>query len=331
MLEIVEYEEKYSVRWDKFVLNSSINGTFLQTRRFLDYHPIGRFEDASFLIMQGSNIVAVIPACVVSNDRGKHLYSHKGSTFGGIVLDRMKYDISTFEEIYPLINRFFESKRYQTVSLSMSSDIFSEQRMDLFDYYFYKDGWSVQNEVSCYIDLEKSPDDLSSIMSVSRRRHYKHSLVNGLVFNELKSREELEEFYDILSRNLLKYDAKPVHTLEELLEFKNDRLSNETSFWGVYSNERMLLAGAMLFGFKKDVYHTQYLAQNPDTIGSRLYPMEFLDGNLIRKARELGYSKFSFGTSTLDSGKYLNVSLALFKEGFGCDYCNNKTYYKVYN
>ena len=51
-LEIVKYEDKYQEAWDQFVLKNSVNGTFLQTRNFLNYHPEGRFVDASVLVMQ---------------------------------------------------------------------------------------------------------------------------------------------------------------------------------------------------------------------------------------------------------------------------------------
>ena len=49
---IVSYEKKYEVKWDDFVLNNSINGNFLQTRRFLNYHTEGTFEDASLLFFK---------------------------------------------------------------------------------------------------------------------------------------------------------------------------------------------------------------------------------------------------------------------------------------
>lgn len=48
MLEIQSYDSQYEAMWDQFVLESTVNGTFLQTRRFLNYHPEGRFQDASF-------------------------------------------------------------------------------------------------------------------------------------------------------------------------------------------------------------------------------------------------------------------------------------------
>lgn len=43
----------------------SCNGTFLQTRNFLNYHG-NKFKDTSFAIYKGQGtIVAVVPACLI--------------------------------------------------------------------------------------------------------------------------------------------------------------------------------------------------------------------------------------------------------------------------
>ena len=60
-LTVERYESKLQERWDSFVMEHSVNGTFLQTRRFLNYHPKGRFEDSSLLVMNNGNILAVVP------------------------------------------------------------------------------------------------------------------------------------------------------------------------------------------------------------------------------------------------------------------------------
>ena len=329
MLEVIKFSKELEERWDQFVLNKTINGTFLQTRRFLNYHPLERFIDASILVMQGTSIVAVIPACEVNDKEGKHFISHKGSTFGGIVLAYEKFHVTDMEDLFPVINEYFDNNGYNSVSLSMTSDIFSKKNQDLFDYYFYKDGWKASNEICSYIDLNHKGCSFIDNMSASRRRDYRKSLLNGLTFRKLESYDDIKGFYQMLSDNLKKYNAVPVHTLDELLEFKNYRLKDEISFYGVYLKEE-LVSGAMIFSFGNQVFHTQYLAQNPETLRSKLFPMEYLNCSLIQLAYESGYKFFSFGPSTLNEGRYLNVTLASFKEGFGCDFCNKWTYKKVY-
>ena len=39
--------------WDQFVIEKSMNGTFIQTRKFINYHPANRFEDCSLCVRKG--------------------------------------------------------------------------------------------------------------------------------------------------------------------------------------------------------------------------------------------------------------------------------------
>ena len=56
------YREEDIDRWDSFIRDSSINGNFLQSRRFLSYHPKGRFEDCSLLYSdKKGNLRGLIP------------------------------------------------------------------------------------------------------------------------------------------------------------------------------------------------------------------------------------------------------------------------------
>ncbi len=325
MLEFIKYENKYEDRWDRFVLEKSRNGTFLQTRRFLSYHPTERFTDASLMVLQGGNIAAVIPSCEIVDDGKKCFFSHKGSTFGSIVLDEDRYNISFFEEFFPAFEAFLKKSGFEKAVLKNTSDLFCKRSMELLDYFLYQNGYEQFNELGFYIDMVSSPDEITELLSGSRRRDYRYSLKNELQFVRLEKDQEVRDFYCILCLNLARHNTTPVHSIEELLEWKNIRFHREIDFYGVYHQEEMI-AGTMLFYFENRVLHTQYLAQNAQY--AKLYPMNFLNVNLIQLARERGFEKFSFGISTENHGKVLNKGLALFKEGFGCDFCINRTYLK---
>ena len=83
---LLPYDPSWDERWDRFVMKGSANGTFQQTRRFLSYHPQGRFEDASLMVLDGQELVAVCPAAAQMVGRSAMLRSHPGSTFGGLVI-----------------------------------------------------------------------------------------------------------------------------------------------------------------------------------------------------------------------------------------------------
>ena len=61
------------INGDYFVENESMNGTFLQTRRFCYIIQKKRFEDCSLLLRKKGNLVAVCPACVVKEEGEKNI------------------------------------------------------------------------------------------------------------------------------------------------------------------------------------------------------------------------------------------------------------------
>lgn len=324
-LKIIAYTDDMKKRWDSFVMNESINGTFLQTRRFLGYHSPGKYRDASLLVLKGNSIVGVIPACDEMQNNKRCFYSHKGSTFGGIIVGKPGYNISFFDAAIPALEKYLKDIGYESILYKQTADIFSQYSNDLADYFFYKYGYRKFDEISFYVDIEQAPENLLSVLSASRRRDFRYSLKNELEFIKLKTDEEIKDFYHILCHSLQKFHVQPVHTLDELIEFKNIRLEEIVEFYGVFYKGRMV-AGTMVFLFKNDVLHTQYLAQEQEY--AKLYLMDFMNYRLMELTREKGVKKFSFGISTEERGKVLNKGLALFKEGFGCRYCVNRSYEK---
>ena len=81
MITISKYEKKQLDEWDQFI-NASNNGTMFQKQRFINYHIDRKFVDNSLIIKKNNNIVAVLPAAIKNNI----LYSHPGSSYGGLVL-----------------------------------------------------------------------------------------------------------------------------------------------------------------------------------------------------------------------------------------------------
>ncbi len=325
-MDLIPYEKQWADKWDRFVLTESVNGTFLQTRNFLNYHPIERFVDNSLLFVKGNNIVAVLSANICEEDNRKRLYSHRGSTFGGLVLGKAFKKISALEPIMQLLENYLQSNNIAEIELKMTSRLYAPEETGLLDYFLQLYNYSVTYEMGYYIDFISYADDIESNFTASIRRDYRTSLKNAFAFKELHTDAEIAGFYDVLCENYQKFDKLPVHTLDELLYFKNVCLKDIVRFYGVFKGDAMA-AGSMVFGFDKRVFHTQYLACRHDMLS--LFANNFLYRNLIVAAKELGFAKISFGTSTLEQGKVLNKSLAQFKEGFGAREYVNSTFRKT--
>ena len=327
-LEIILYDKEYEEKWDDFVINKSINGTFLQTKRFLNYHKDNYFQDNSLLIINGTNIVAVIPAHIIYSPQKKTLCSHLGSTFGGIVLDKHCCKISYIDVIFTKLQQYLLKENFTDILLKQTGRIYQKVDSEILDYYFFLNDYSHFQEVGYYIDYNRYNNDIISNFSASTRRDYRYSLKNEFIFKELSTLDELEKFYKVLCDNYRKFAKTPIHSLKELIDFKFNRLTNEVKFFGVYYEEE-LIAGSMVFLFDKRVFHTQYIAvlQNKTNI----FVNEFLYKNLIELAKKSGYRYLSFGTATLNNGKIFNRQLAQFKESFGTYGYINKIYYKNLN
>ena len=325
-IRIEEYDPSLQEKWDKFVLNASYNGTFLQTRRFLGYHPEDRFHDHSLVAYKGtSDILAVIPGCICEAEGARQFVSHPGSTFGGLVISEAFYDLDDVEELLDAFEGYLRAQHFNGATLRQSSRIFCSKSNDLLEYLYFNHGWTVRDELSFVIDYDGYDEEVIANFTSSRRRGYKKGEKGGLQFRKLSTDEEIAAFYEVLCANLRKFDTTPVHTLDEIYDLCHHRLADVIEFYGVYCGD-VLAAGSMVFKFAKKVFHTQYLASLSEF--NSLFPSNYMDGKMISLARSEGYEYFSFGISTEDHGRILNHDLAKFKEGFGTSYCNNKTFCK---
>jgi len=309
--------------WDDFVLHKSMNGTFLQTRAFINYHPQGKFEDCSLCIRKGEELVATILACMVIENGKRTFFAHKGSTYGGICVSPSIYSATAMDEIVGLIIQFIREQGIDKIYLKMVPDVYQKKNTDLVDYFLYKNGFICYNELNYYMHLQRYKEDIASQFTSGKRRDYRYSLKNNFSFQELTTREEIAEYYDVLQLNLKKLGLSSVHSLDELYDLKFNRFPEDIAFYGVFM-EGKIIAGSMLFYFGDKVVHTQYLSSNENYL--RLFPMDFLIYHLIQVALNRNAEIFTFGICTEDQGRYLNLGLSQFKEGFGTEFCINRSY-----
>lgn len=126
-LKIVKYSLEYEQKWDEFIQKISVNGTFLQERRFLNYHDeSGRFEDSSIIFTENEKIVALCPACAVYEDGKKVFYSHTGSTYGGIILDRKMLRADRIQNLLEVFENFLRDESFEKCVLKQTMDILCE-------------------------------------------------------------------------------------------------------------------------------------------------------------------------------------------------------------
>lgn len=318
MYSIIEYKENMEYDWDEFVLNQSINGNFLQSRKFLNYHPKGRFEDCSILFYYKEELVAVCPACVEWENEKKIFHSHKGSTYGGIVISKRVYRTEKLLELIKGLEDFLKKKNFNKIIMKPSMNLLSNPSMDLMYYCLGYLNYREYKELNIYINYQNYNPDIISNLSKMKQRIIRKCIKENVQLKKLNEDCQIGDFHEILEGNLKKYNKKPVHSYEELLDLKNKRFSDEIVFWGVYLDEK-LVAGTMVFEFPKyGCAHTQYLAA--DLAYNKLSPMSFLYYKMAEYYFERKFRYLSWGISTEDLGRYINMGLTNNKEEYGSEH-----------
>lgn len=327
MYNLVLFDTEKEEVWDKFVMNESVNGTFLQTWRFLNYHPKGRFQDCSLIFYYDNKIAAVCPANIVERDGKKCFFSHQGSTYGGLVIGEKFYKARHVTDMVKELKEYVRSLGCDEIYLKITPDILS-QNDSLLEYACYYNGFSEYKEIGLYINYDCYREPVMKNLSQGKRTNIHNCERANVQVRVLKSAEEIGVFHNILCENLQKYQVIPVHSIEELLDLKNNRITEECEFFGGYLGDEMV-TGVMMFYFKNVmVAHTQYLCAKQAY--AALSPLSYLYYWIIQEMKERGYRKLSWGICTEEHGKELNFGLIHNKESYGGFYSNNYTYYFIF-
>lgn len=325
-MEIIKYSEKYYEKWNKFCLEDSVNGTFLQTKRFLNYHPKERFKDDSILFIEKGNIIAVCPGCCVLNEKDKIYYSHQGSTYGGLIVHPKYYKTERLFELIDCFEMYLIKERYTKTILKITPDILCTENSELLQFCLTQKKYMQELYLNTYIDFDHYKDNVASNFDQGRRRNVNECIKRGLSTRAINKQEEIEEFYTLLCNTLSKYDRLPVHTLDEMLVLKNEILKDEVGFFGTYMENRMV-GGAMMFYFKKTkCAHSQYLAADPEL--QKLSPMSFVYYSMIEQAKSAGYKYISWGISS-NHDESINYGLTRTKESYGSFHALNRIFVKM--
>ncbi len=323
-LNVKKYTDVDKEEWDSFVLNDSVNGTFLQTMNFLNYHPSDRFKDESIMVYDDNRLVAVAPGCRLIDDGKECFFSHKGTSYGGILIKRKFYNVERTMEIISCIDEYLLS-RFERVIFKITPDLFCKENSDLLQYGLKHYGYTNYDELSSYVDLSEFPLNVEDKFDRNKKRNIKKCIDRGLTFRELETKEEISEFHRLLTINLQKYNHTPIHSLPDLYDLKFNREYDNIQFFGAFEQNEIVAAG-MMFCFDGTVFHAQNLSY--DYHMEDYSPISYLYYKVIEYGKKQGYSYLSWGISTEDCGKVINYGLIRNKESYGSKYQVNRTFVK---
>ena len=299
MFEIVRYTADKAEEWNKFVAESK-NGTFLFDRHYMDYHS-DRFEDYSLMFYRDGGLYALLPA----NREDNILWSHRGLTYGGIILNT-ESTAARIQQLFRELNDYLRADGFIKVVYKPVPHIFHRipSEEDIYSLFSVCDAKLIDRSISSTLILQYP-------LKWHRDRRYgiNKAKAHDVTVDES---QDLKGFWEVLTFNLRnKYDSCPVHSLEEI-ELLHDRFPQQIRLFTA-SKDGKVLGGTVLY-ITSTVVHTQYISANLE--GKQWRVIDALFDYLLHEC-DWQQRYFDFGTSNEEDGRILVEPLIYQKEGFG--------------
>ena len=300
MIEIRAYSAEQFDEWNTFVAQSK-NATFLIDRRYMDYHQ-DRFADCSLMFYLKGKPVAVLPA----HREGDSVYSHRGLSYGGLILSR-KISAAQVCQLFDKLNDYWRGQGISHVEIKSIPWIYHRLPSEELLYALTKVcGASIKSrDVASVVML----DNRLPLLQL-RRRGVKKAVKAGV---QVVEEYDFSPFWQLLEANLMaRYHTKPVHSLDEINLLKS-RFPHNIRLFSVY-NGNEIVGGTVLY-IDGSVVKTQYISASE--AGRHVGALDCLFSSLLDRFASEGYRYFDFGTSNFKTSDDLHESLIFQKEGFG--------------
>jgi hypothetical protein len=296
---VEKYTKENRLAWDTFISEAK-NATFLFARDFMEYHS-DRFTDYSLLVYKDDLLYAVLPANIV----GDKLYSHKGLTYGSLVLSKSAKLLYTFEAFKALL-AFLNAKAISTLELRNIPTFYNTMPSDELSYFLFKaNATLIKRDALMVIDTSNKIK-----FQKNRREGINKAKRNGLT---IAVDDNFEGFWnEILIPNLQKkHGVAPVHSLEEI-QLLATKFPDHIKQVNVYK-DNVIVAGTTLF-LTKTTIHPQYVSGNSDknAFGSLDLAYDYIINHFDSSRRY-----FDFNISSEENGTALNSGLIFWKESCG--------------
>ncbi len=307
-ISIKPYEDKYFKNWDKFVWES-VNGTIFHTRKFLSYHPKGRFKDASLIFNKNNKMFATFPAVCGNWDGKKTLQSHRGASYGGFVY-KEGLSISDSYSLVKNLVKYAKDDKFERILITLPPIIYNHRLSNYIDFALIQHGFKyLKREVSSVVSTESSIAGNVGKFKQTNRTAFRRAIKLGV---EVRESDEWERFYEILKNNLkIRHNVQPTHTLEELVKLKK-LFPDKIFLYSAYIHDEMI-AGVVMFDCNQDVSLAFYISH--DESKQKYRGVNILFYHIINRCINKGFKYLDFGIFTVNMEP--NFGLARFKEGFG--------------
>jgi len=321
MIELIPFKDSNITpdEWDNFIDNSD-NGTIFHKRRFLSYHPKGRFIDSSLVFKKQNKLFSIFPAVEVEREGKKILSSHGGASYGSFVY---KEDLN-LREAFDLVEQtidYAKKNNFNRIQLTIPPIIYLTKYSNYIDFALVKNDFQyVKRDVSSVVQLDFPREKLLYTYRAEARTAVKKSIKQGV---EIVECEKFAEYYEILKKNLkMRHNVNPTHTLDELIKIKN-LFPSKVRLWGAFLKDK-LIAGVCNFSANDKVVLAFYISHDEEYQEYRAVNLLFYE--IMKRYQDEGYKFLDFGIFTVNMDP--NWGLGRFKENFGARGIFRDTFYK---
>lgn len=299
-VSVSAYDATRAQEWSTFV-RASRNGTFLLEREYMDYHS-DRFVDASCMVSQGDQLVAVMPA----SRRENEIISHGGLTYGGLILSP-DVGAALALQCMEAVVEHYRLTGAEALLVKPVPHIYHRLCAEDELYALFRLGFQlVRRDLSSTIDLRAQ-----SPLRLTKGRKWGINRARKLGYVVAAS-TEFEAFMELEAAVLReRHNTTPVHSGAEM-RLLATRFPDSVRLFTAKSGNR-LDAGVIVYDCGATV-HAQYIASNEygrDACATDLIIHELVTQTYASRRY------FDFGISTTAGGTVLNEGLAGFKESFG--------------
>lgn len=312
------YTEAHRAEWDAFVERSN-NGTMFHQQRFLEYHPSGKWQWHHLMFREGDRLVGVLPAGIGKDGA---LWSPTGASYGSIVVAD-----ESFERCLHIVDAFIAyatSIGLRDAYLIPPPLIYTLNYSQHVEYaMLYRKADFELHYISHAIDLKRGNAFLDHFDPTARK-----SIRKILREEQISIREsdDYATFHKILVENKARHDARPTHTLDDLLRLR-ELMPEKLRLNMVYLGDEPI-AGSLLFLANRKVVLCFYNMLRYEY--EHLRPIYLVMYETCRWAIEHGYEWVDIGVSQdtkADDPMTPSLGLITFKERFDARGILRSTYH----
>jgi len=307
-ITVRKYKKADLKQWDEFVEHSN-NGTLFHLRKFLGYHPDGRFIDNSLIFEKKEKIISIFPGALKEKDGKISLISHPGASMGSCVVPE-NFTLSDSLELTEQLVSYASKNGIDRLQITLPPIIYNKRFSQYLDFAYQKSGFNYQKrEVTSMLFLENTIEKCLDKFKSNHRTAVKKAEKSGI---QIRQSEDFASFFTILKKNLsIRHNVKPAHTLEEMLQLKK-LFPEKIKLFGAFYKEEMI-AGVVNFIVSTRVVLAFYISHIEKY--QELRPINLLFYQIFKWAIQNHLEIFDFGIFTINENP--NMGLARFKENFG--------------